>query len=417
VIVGGGFAGLYAAKSLGRAPVQVTLVDRRNFHLFQPLLYQVATGSVTSGDIASSLRAVLGRYKNVRVLLGEAVDLKPDEHKLILSDGELTYDTLVMATGVQPHYFGHDAWSQSATGLKTIEDAAEIRRRILLAFERAEREPDPEQRRAWMTFVIVGGGSAGVELAGALGELAHETLRHEFRSIDPTEARILLLEAVDHILPTFPVSLSVRAEAALARLGVTVRTRTRGTDLTEHTITVSCDDRQEQIPARTILWTAGVRASPIAQVIAHRTGAGLDRLGRVVVEADLTVPGYPNLFVLGDLASFAPHDAMPLPALAPVAIQEGQYVGRLIRARVAGKALPPFAYLDKGNLAVIGRNAAVARLGPFEFGGFVAWLLWALVHIAYLIEFDHKVLVMLQWSWNYFTQRRGARLITVSRAD
>jgi NADH:quinone reductase (non-electrogenic) len=417
VIVGGGFAGLYAAKSLGHAPVQVTLVDRRNFHLFQPLLYQVATGNIASGDIASSLRAVFGRHKNVRVLLADMVDLKPDERKLILSDGELTYDTLVIATGVQPHYFGHDAWAQSATGLKTIEDAAEIRRRILLAFERAEREPDPEQRQAWMTFVIVGGGSAGVELAGALGELAHETLRHEFRLIDPADARILLIEAVDHILPTFPVSLSVKAEAVLARMGVTVRAGTRVTDVTDQAITVSCDDRQELIPARTILWTAGVRASPIAQVIASRTGATLDRLGRVVVEPDLTVAGYPNLFVLGDLASFAPQHAVPLPALAPVAIQQGQYVGRLIRARLAGKAIRPFVYRDKGNLAVIGRNAAVARLGRFEFGGLVAWLLWALVHIAYLIEFDHKVLVMLRWIWNYFTQRRGARLITVSRVE
>jgi NADH dehydrogenase len=411
VIVGGGFAGLYAARSLAHAGVQVTLVDRRNFHLFQPLLYQVATGEVPPGDISSPLRSVLSRYKNVRVLLGELVDLLPEEHKAILADGELSYDTLIVATGVQPTFFGREAWTRWTTPLKTIEDATAMRRQILYAFEAAEREADPAVRRAWMTFVVIGGGSAGVELSGAIGELAHSTLRSDFRNIDPQHARILLLELADRILPTFPVALSARAEASLARLGVTVQTSTRVTDIGEGVVQVGQEEQAEEIEARTILWTAGVRATPIAQTLSERTGAPRDRIGRVIVEPDLTLPGCPEVFVIGDLASMSPAGKESLPAVAPVAIQEGQYVARLIKARLKGRTLGPFRYFNRGNLAVIGRNAAVAEIGRLRFGGLVAWLLWVFVHIVYLIEFDNRLLVLFRWAWNYWTRKRGARLI------
>ena len=415
VIVGGGFAGLYAARSLGTAPVHVTVIDRRNFHLFQPLLYQVATGNVAPSDIASSLRGVLSRYDNVGVRLGEMVDLDPDERKVILSDGDLVYDTLILATGVRPHYFAHAEWARWAIALKTIEDAVEMRRRILLSFEAAEKTTDLGERLAWLTFAVVGVGSAGVELSGALGELAHQTLRRNFRCFDPSETKILLIEAADRILPAYSPKLSARAQGQLEKLGVTVLTGARVTDLDAETISLRREGSTEQIRARTILWTAGIRASPIADLLARRAGVELDRLHRVVVEPDLTLPGRPDIYVLGDLASYTHGRSSPLPALAPVAIQQGQYVSKAVRARVSGKRLVPFRYIDKGNLAVIGRNAAVAELGRFQFGGFVAWLLWGLVHIMYLIGFDHKVLVMFRWVWNYVTRRRGTRLITETR--
>jgi len=412
VIIGGGFGGLYAAKVLGRGPVKVTVVDKRNFHLFQPLLYQVATGGLSPGDIASPLRAVLNRYKNIWVLTAEVIDIDPGQPKVILRDGELTYDTLIIATGVSHHYFGHDEWAPIAPGLKTVEDALDVRRRIFLAFEAAEREPDPEQRRAWMTFVLVGGGPTGVELAGALGELAHSTLKNDFRNINPREVEILLLEGADRLLPPYPAELSAKAEAGLTRLGVTMRTSTLVTDIQNNTVTMRRGDTVEQIEARTILWAAGVKASPMGQVLAQRAGAQLDRAGRVVVEPDLTIPGHPDMFVIGDLSSFSHQDGKPLPGVAPVAMQQGRYVANLIQARLKGKSLPPFRYRDKGSLAVIGRNAAVADFGSLRFGGFLAWLIWIFVHIGYLIEFDNKVLVMFQWAWNYFTRKRGARLIT-----
>jgi len=412
VIIGGGFAGLYAAKALARIRAQITLVDKRNFHLFQPLLYQVATGNVAPGDVASSLRAVLSRYKNVRVLLGKVVDLVPEEHRVLLADGELEYDTLIIATGVQAHYFGHDEWSRSAIALKTVEDALDMRQRILSAFEAAEKETEPDRRRAWMTFVVVGGGSAGVELSGALAELAHDTLRDDFREIDPTAAQILLLEGTERLLPTFPPQLSAKAQASLEQLGVTVRTHSFVTEIAGNEITVDLGDDTEQIQAETILWTAGVRASSLANILAERTGVGLDRLARVVVEPDLTISGHPEILVLGDLASYAYGRDAPLPAVAPVAIQQGQYAARLIRARLGGSRQPPFRYFNRGMLAVIGLNRAVAHLGRLKFAGFVAWLLWVFVHIAYLIEFDNKVLVMFRWIWNYVTRKRGARLIT-----
>lgn len=414
VIVGGGFGGLYAAQALGKAPVKVTLIDKRNFHLFQPLLYQVATGGLSAGDISSPLRAVLSDNKNTTVLMGEVADVDPKQQKVILGNEELNYDTLIVATGVSHHYFGKDEWAPKAPGLKTVEDALEMRRRIFLAFEAAEKETDPEKRRAWLTFVIVGGGPTGVELAGALAELAHNTLKQDFRNIDTSETKILLLEGMDRVLPPYPPDLSVKAQGSLERLGVTVQTSTLVTNIEDNLVTTRRGEQLEQIPAQTILWAAGMKASGMGEVLSNATGAQLDRAGRVMVQSDLSVPAYQNIFVIGDLANF-PHqyeDGKPLPGVAPVAMQEGKYVASLIQKRLKGETLPSFRYTEYGSLAVIGRNAAVVDLGFVKFSGFPAWLAWIFVHIFYLIEFDNKLLVMIQWGWNYFTRKRGARLIT-----
>lgn len=412
VIIGGGFGGLYVAKALGRATVQVSLIDKRNFHLFQPLLYQVATGGLSPGDIASPLRAVLSRQKNTEVLIAEVTDIDVAGQKVILRDGEVGYDTLIVATGASHHYFGNDQWEQTVPGLKTIENALDIRRRIFLAFEAAEREPDPVKRRAWLNFVVVGGGPTGVELAGALGELAHKTLKDDFRRIDPTEARILLLEGLDRILLAYPPELAAKAVASLEKLGVTVQLNTMVTDIQGETISLKRGDETSQLQARTVLWAAGVKASPLGQILAERTGVELDRVGRVVVEPDLTVTGHPNIFVIGDLASFTHQGDKPLPGVAQVAMQQGQYAARLIQARLKGQTRSPFRYTDKGSLAVIGRNAAVADLGFIRFAGFPAWFVWIFIHIMYLVEFDNRLLVFVQWAWSYFTRNRGARLIT-----
>lgn len=411
VIVGGGFGGLYAAKALARAPVRTTLIDKRNFHLFQPLLYQVATGGLSPGDICSPLRAVLRRQKNTTVFKVKATDILPDERKVILDNGELEYDTLIVATGLTKFYFGHDEWAESAPGLKTLEDALEIRRQVLMAFEQAERESDPVKQRACLTFLVVGGGPTGVELAGALAELANHTLKNDFKNIDATQAQILLLEGTDRILPVYHPSLSAKAQASLKRLGVQVRTNTLLTDIENGAVTLRRGDQTEQISACAVLWAAGMRADPMGQIIAQRTNAELDRMGRVMVEPDLSVSGYPELLVIGDLAHVV-QDGQPLPGVAPVAMQQGQYAAKLIERRLVGDPPPPFRYNDKGSLAVIGRNAAVAQVRGFRFSGFVAWLLWIFIHIAYLIEFDNRLLVMFQWAWNYFTRKRGARLIT-----
>jgi NADH dehydrogenase len=412
VIIGGGFGGLYAAQSLKNAPVKVTLIDRRNFHLFQPLLYQVATGGLSPGDIASPLRAVLSGQQNTTVIQAEVIDVDPLRRQVILKDGQLNYDTLIVATGVSHHYFGHEEWADRAPGLKTIEDALEIRRRILLAFEAAEREPDPSKRLAWLTFVVVGGGPTGVELAGALAELAHSTLKHDFQHIDPAEAKIVLLEGLDRLLPPYPPALSARAEESLARLGVTVEVGALVTEMDGETITVRRDEQIEQVQTKTVLWAAGMKASPLGQLLAERTGVDLDKAGRVRVEPDLSLPGQSDIFVIGDLAHFAGQDGHPLPGIAPVAMQQGRYVADLIQARQRGTELPAFRYKDKGKLAVVGRNAAVADLGRVRFAGFPAWLAWVFIHIWYLIEFDNKLVVLLQWAWNYITRKRGARLIT-----
>jgi NADH dehydrogenase len=324
----------------------------------------------------------------------------------------VTYDTLIVATGASHHYFGNDEWAPLAPGLKTVEDALDIRRRIFLAFEAAEREPDPQKRQAWLTFFVVGGGPTGVELAGALAELAHSTLSQDFRQIDPAQARILLLEGAERILPPYPPELSGKAEAGLRKLSVTVLTRTLVTRIEDGTVTFRSGDRTEQMQARTILWAAGVRASSIGQVLAKQTGAQLDRAGRVMVERDLTLARYPNIFVIGDLANFSHQHGRALPGVAQVAMQQGRYVARAIKRRLAGKSLPPFHYRDKGSLAVIGRNFAVADLGFLRLDGMVAWLIWAAVHIRGLVEFDNKMLVLLQWAWHYVTRKVGARLIT-----
>jgi len=412
VIVGGGFGGLYAAKELGRAPVQVTLVDRRNFHLFQPLLYQVATGTLSPADISSPLRGILSRNRNTKVLMDEVVDVDPTQQKLILRGGDVEYDTLVVATGVSHFYFGNDHWRPTAPGLKTVEDALEMRRRIFMAFEAAEKETDPERRKAWLTFVIVGGGPTGVELAGAIAELAFNTLKQDFRNIDTTEAKILLLEGMDRILPPYPPELSAKAAESLTKLGVTVQTKTMVTNIENDVVTAKVGDTIEHISAHTILWAAGVKASAMGKVLEQRTGATLDRAGRVIVEPDLSIPGHSNIFVVGDLSHYAHQGGKPLPGVAPVAVQQGQYVAKLIKYRVKGKSVPPFHYADSGSLAVIGQNKAVANIGRFKFSGPTAWFIWVFAHIYYLIEFDNKLIVLLQWGWNYFTRNRGARLIT-----
>lgn len=417
VIVGGGFGGLYAAKSLGSAPVKVTLIDKRNFHLFQPLLYQVATGTVSPADIASPLRGILRHTANAQVLLDEVVSIEPEHKNVVLNDDILPYDSLIVATGVSHHYFGNDQWQDLAPGLKTVEDALEMRRRIFHAFEAAEKEPDPEIRKALTTFVIVGGGPTGVELAGAIAELAYHVLPKDFHNVDTAQARILLVEGVDRVLPPYNPKLSANAEAELSRLGVTVKTGALVTHITPETVTVKSKDAVEDIPSRTVLWAAGVKASGMGKILGDRTGANLDRSGRIMVEPDLSIANYPNIFVIGDLAHFGHQGERPLPGIAPVAMQEGEYVARLIRQRLkhqgtAPLPLKPFQYVDRGSLAIIGKNAAVVDLGYIQLTGMLAWLIWIFAHIFYLIEFDNKLIVMTQWGWNYFTQNRGARLIT-----
>jgi NADH:ubiquinone reductase (H+-translocating) len=412
VIIGGGFGGLYAAKALAKAPVNVTLIDKRNFHLFQPLLYQVATGNLSPADISSPLRSVLSKSKNTQVLLGSVNDIDPQEQKVILGDEAIPYDTLIVATGAKHSYFGKDDWEEFAPGLKTVEDAIEMRRRIFTAFEAAEKETDPVKRRAWLTFVIIGGGPTGVELAGAIAELAYQTLKEDFRKIDTSEARILLLEGMDRILPPFAPELSQTAEKSLKELGVLVQTKTLVTNIADDIVTIKQGDGVREIASKTILWAAGVKASPMGKVLADSTGVELDRAGRVIVESDLSIKGYSNIFVVGDLANFSHQDGKPLPGVAPVAKQEGEYVATLIEQQLKGNNLPPFNYSNRGSLAIIGQNSAVVDLGFIKLRGFFAWLFWLLVHIYFLIEFKNKLIVMIQWAWNYITRNRGARLIT-----
>jgi NADH:ubiquinone reductase (H+-translocating) len=413
VIIGGGFGGLHAAQSLGTAPnVRVTLIDKRNFHLFQPLLYQVATGGLSPADISSPLRSILNKHQNVKVLMGDVRDVDPHQQKIFLNKGEITYDTLIVATGVSHHYFGNEQWAPTAPGLKTVEDALEMRRRIFMAFEAAEKETDVEKRRGWLTFVIVGGGPTGVELAGAIAELAYSTLKKDFRNIDTAEAKIVLVEGMDRVLPPYHPELSANAEASLVKLGVKVQTKALVTNIADNVVTIKQGDNIEHLEARTILWAAGVKASAMGKVLAEHTGVELDRVGRVMVESDLSIKGYPQIFVLGDLANFTKPDGKPLAGVAPVATQEGKYVANLIAKRLVGESLPAFEYNDAGSLSVIGRNSAVADFGKVKISGFFAWLIWIFVHIYYLIEFDNKLVVFIQWTWSYFTRKRGARLIT-----
>lgn len=403
VILGGGFGGLKAARRLRRAPVRVTLIDRRNHHLFQPLLYQVATAALNPGDIAYPIRAALRRQENVRVLLAEARAIDVAQNKVILDNGELGYDYLIVATGATHSYFGHDEWARHAPGLKTVEDALEIRKRVYLAYEAAERESDPDRQCEWLTFVVVGAGPTGVELAGALAEIGLHTLAEDFRAVDPTHVRVLLLEGADRVLPTYPAKLSAKARAQLERVGVEVRTGAFVTSIDDGGVDVG----SERICARTVLWAAGVQASPLARSL----GVPLDRAGRVLVDADLSIPGHPEVFVVGDLAA-ARSDGREVPGVAQGAIQGGEHAAKNIRRALDGKAYEPFHYRDKGSLATIGRAAAVADLGRLRFSGFWAWVVWWLVHVMFLVGFRNRILVMFSWAWSYVTFQRGARLIT-----
>jgi len=404
VILGGGFAGLCCARALRRAPVRVTLIDRRNYHLFQPLLYQVATASLSPADIAGPIRHVLRRQQNVEVWLGEAIDVDLDARVVRLADAEVPYDRLVVATGATHSYFGRDEWAPLAPGLKTVDDALEIRRRFLLAFEAAEREADPHARRRQLTFVIVGAGPTGVELAGAMAEIARTVIPQDFRAVDTATARIVLLEGVDRVLPVFPAKLSAAAKRQLESLGVEVRTGARVVEVDDDGVML---DDGERIDAANVVWAAGVAASGLGA----KLGAPLDRAGRVLVEPDCSVPGHPDAFVVGDLAHVE-QDGRNVTGVAPAAMQMGTHVGRLIRDELQGRERRPFRYRDKGTLATIGRAAAVADLGPLKLSGAVAWLLWVGIHIFYLIGFRNRVLVMLEWAWAWASYQRGMRLIT-----
>ena len=412
VIIGGGFGGLYAARTLKKAPVRVTLVDRRNFHLFQPLLYQVATGILGPGEITAPLRHILRKQKNATVLLGEVIDIDPQNRRVILADGVIDYDSLIVAAGMKNHYYGHDAWEQVAPGLKSIEDSAWIRQKIFFAFEVAEREPDPEKRRAWLTFVIVGSGPTGVELTGMVAEIARETLKEDFRTIHPVESEILLVDAAERVLPAFPPVLSEQAGTTLHDLGVQVRTGVKVTAIDEQGIALEGIAGAERIATHTVLWAAGVAASPLGRMLAEKTGAKSDRLRRLMVNPDLTVPGHPEIFVIGDMAHLPGKDGKPLPGLAPVATQQGRYVAGLIGKRLRGEnQSASFSYFDKGTMAVIGRHAAVADIGPFHFGGIAAWLMWLFIHLMLLVNFESRLIVFIRWAFSYFTYSRGSRVL------
>jgi NADH dehydrogenase len=409
VIIGAGFAGLYTAKELAGKNIDVTIIDRRNFHLFQPLLYQVATGELSPGDIAAPIRAVFKNARNISVMNAELENIDIAGMRVQAAGIKVEFDILIVATGVHHHYFGNEQWSTNAPGLKSVEDALKIRMRIMKAFEKAELETDKDKRCAWQRFVIVGAGPTGVELAGALGELAKQTLLKDFRKIDPLETEIYLVEAADRILPSFSPKLSIKAQQALEKLGVTVKTGSVVSGLDDHSVHLKTITGDIEINAKTVLWAAGVKASSAGQIIARAAGAETDRVGRIIVNDHLTIPGYDNIFVLGDLAHFKLSDNSALPGVAQVAMQQGRYVARKI---LKGKNKKPFKYIDKGTMAVIGRKAAVVQIAKFEFAGWPAWLIWVFVHITYLIGYDSKLKVMLQWAWNFFTRKRGARLIT-----
>ena len=415
VIIGGGFGGLYATKGLRRARVHITLIDRANYHLFQPLLYEVATAALSPADIAAPIRKVVSRQKNVTVLLGRAVDVDR-EHKLVhLTDGVIDYDYLIVATGARHSYFGkEEQWSKFAPGLKTIDDALEIRKRFLLAFEAAEREADAESRKAKLTFIIVGAGPTGVELAGTMAELARKSIPRDFRAIDTKTARVILIEAVDRVLPNYPARLSAKARATLEKLGVEVRLNYRVTEIDGEGVWIGEGERRQRIDAENVIWAAGVQASSLGA----KLGAKTDKSGRVFVEPDLTVPGHPEIFVIGDLAKVKdPTSGEEVPGVAPAAIQMGKYVARTIKRETAHRdspapSRPPFHFINKGLLATIGRGKAVAWMRKLQFSGVIAWLLWVFVHIAYLIGFRNRVIVMLQWAWTYIAWQRSARIIT-----
>jgi NADH dehydrogenase len=428
VVVGGGFGGLQAALRLKRAPVELTLVDRRNFHLFQPLTYQVATGALSPGEIAYPLRSILKAHGNVRVLMAEVADFDLDRRELRLrsvagipAPDSLPYDTLIVAGGSHYSYFGHDDWTEYAAEVKSLESALTVRARILGAFEAAEMEPDPERCRPWLTFVVVGAGPTGVEMAGQIAELAGDTLKRDFDAIDPSTGRILLVEASDRVLTSFPPSLSAKAARSLESIGVTVMVNriVVGVDPDGVSIRDAAGGETERIDARTIIWAAGVAASGLASRLAELIGADRDRAGRVTVESNLTLPGHPEVFALGDMVRVRDTDGatLSLPGVAPVAMQEGRYAARVVRNRLRDRDTPPFRYHDKGNLATIGRSAAVADIKGLRLSGFVAWLLWLVVHLWYLVGFQNRILVFIRWSISFVSHGRGARLITGGAID
>jgi NADH dehydrogenase len=418
IVLGGGFGGLSAVQKLKRAPVEVILIDRRNFHLFQPLMYQIATGSLSPGEIAAPLRGVLSRQKNAQVLLGEVSDIDPAAKKIPLLDGAtFDYDSLIVATGSQTSYYGNDSWREWAPSLKSVEEATAIRHKILYAFERAERAATHEESRAWLTFVIVGAGATGLELAGALAEIANETLKHDFRHIDPREARILLVEGGPRVLPSFPEDLSVKAEKLVTKLGVEVMKGVMVTTIDANGVTFRRGDKTESLAAHTVLWAGGVETTTFGRKLAQRTHAETDRSGRIKVNPDLTIPNYPDIFIVGDLAHATDKDGKPMPGVAQVAIQGGAFVAKTIKARIENKKPDPaFHYFNKGDMAVIGRAAAVANIFGFHLSGFIAWFTWLFVHLIYIVEFQNRVMVFIQWGFEYLTFSRGARLITGSAA-
>ena len=417
VVIGGGFGGLESVKALRHLPVDITLIDRNNYHLFQPLTYQVSTAALSPDEIAEPLRAIFRRDRNVRVLMAEVSRLDLDQRRVVLrpsvdglGEDTVPYDTLVVAAGASYSYFGHEEWRPLALEVKTLDSALRVRSRILRAFEAAELEHDHDQRCRWLTFMVVGAGPTGVEMAGQIAELARDTLPGDFRAIDPRAGRVLLVEAADRVLPAFPPQLSERADGSLRELGVE--------SLTGHTV-VGVDPefvrvrdaggQTEDIPCRTIVWAAGVTASPLAAALAEGSESDVDRAGRVTVEADLTLPGRPEVLAIGDMARVP---EKPLPGLAPVAMQQGRYVGQLVADRLAGRTTPPFRYIDKGNLATIGRARAVADLRGLKVGGFPAWAIWLVVHLFYLVGFENRAVVLVRWAYNFFTRGRGGRLVT-----
>jgi NADH:ubiquinone reductase (H+-translocating) len=414
IIIGGGFGGLCAAQALKSAPVDVTLIDRRNYHLFQPLLYQVATGSLSPGEIAAPIRGVLGRQKNTRVLLGEVRDIDLLSKSVLLADGaSFEYDSLIVAAGSTSFYYGNDQWQSWAPGLKSLEEATIIRHKILYAFEVAERIPDPAQRRAWLTFVIVGAGPTGVELAGAIGEIARETLKNDFRSICPEDARIILLDGAPRLLMPFPEDLAQKAARSLAKLGVQIKTGAMVKRLDREGVTLEISNRAEQIATKTVIWAGGVTVAPLAKMLAKRTGAETDRGGRIKVDPNLPIANYPDIYVVGDMALSLDSDAKPLGGVAQVAMQEGTYAAKAIARKARGKPpQAPFKYFDKGNLAVIGRASAIANVFGVHLWGLPAWLVWVFIHLMYIVEFQSRLVVFIQWAFQDLTSSRGARLIT-----
>ncbi|TWU55822.1 NAD(P)/FAD-dependent oxidoreductase [Rubripirellula reticaptiva] len=412
VIVGGGFGGLETAKRLHQSRVRVTIVDRHNYHLFQPLLYQVATGGLSPANIATPIRAIVRKQANCEVLLAEVTGFDVAENRLLLADGELRYDVLVLAAGATHSYFGHDEWGPLAPGLKTVADATEIRRRVYMAFETAEREPDPEARKAMLTFVIVGGGPTGVELAGALSEIANHTLKQDFRHINSQDARILIVEAAPHLLNHYPEELCKRAAEKVRSMGIEVHTHTKVTEIAPGFVRLATSDTEFVVPTETVLWGAGVQASPLGKKLAAACGVETDRAGHLPVTGQLNIVGHENIYAIGDIATCLDKTGKPLPGLAAVAIQQGAYVARcLSNSPQHNRSVKPFRYKDRGTMATIGRAAAVAQIGKRQFCGFFAWLLWLFVHLMLIVQFQNRVLILLQWGWNYTTFNRSNRII------